>query len=200
MLYISLFIAGFILILTPGPVFMANITLVAQKGRLEALKLSSGALLGDLFWLALVFISFVKANDFPPIIFNGLSLLCGAYIIYLAYKIYAHAKDPVANEIFENPFKDGIVVGFLNPKSYPVMAAIFAAPIYANINNFSWADLPFLLLISGLGFIASYALAIFIIGFPPIKSFYKRYATQFSYAFAAIFCYFGVSLLLKVFI
>jgi len=58
-LYISLFIAGVIIIITPGPFFVASISLISERGRIEGLKLISGALLGDAFWLFLTFVFFI---------------------------------------------------------------------------------------------------------------------------------------------
>lgn len=199
MLYISLFIAGFILILTPGPVFMANITLIAEKGRMESVKLSSGALFGDAFWLFLTFLFLIEANRFPEWLFTSLALACGAYIIYLSYKIYAHAKDAIKNKIFENPIRDGLVIGFLNPKSYPVMVAIFSVPLIDYLDTLSWSNVTPLFIASLMGFIASYGFLIITAGFPVIKNFYKSHITKFSYGFAAIFFYFGTALIWEVF-
>ena len=49
-LYLNLFVAAFIYIITPGPVFLAIITLVSEKGRLQGIKLVSGAIFGCMLW------------------------------------------------------------------------------------------------------------------------------------------------------
>jgi len=195
MLALSLFIAGVIIIITPGPVFVASISLISERGRLEGLKLILGALMGDAFWLFLTFLFFIESNRLPEYVFPILAIICGMYIFYLAYKLYAHAKDTIKNKIFNRPFVDGLAVGFLNPKTYPVNIAIFSALIYDYIETMTWANFPFVFMVSMLGFMIGYLIINLIAGFDPIKRFYKKHLRYFSYLFAAIFVYFGLMII-----
>ena len=195
MLYISLFIAGVIIIITPGPFFVASISLISERGRIEGLKLISGALLGDAFWLFLTFVFFIEASRLPSLFFPILATLCALYIFYLAYKLFAHAKDAVKNKIFDKPFYDGLAVGFLNPKTYPVNIAIFSALVFDFLENMSWEDFPTIFFFSMLGFVAGYLFVNLIAGVNGVKNFYKRNLPFFSYLFSAVFLYFGITLI-----
>ena len=200
MLYFSLFLAGTIIILTPGPVFIASISLIAERGRIEGLKLISGALLGDSVWLFLTFLFFIEANRLPDTFFPILAIACALYIFYLGYKLFKHAKDIDQNKVFNKPFKDGLMVGLLNPKTYPVNIAIFSALVFEYLDSMTWADFPIVFLFATLGFLSGYLFINFTAGFTFIKDFYKKHISYFSYLFSAVFVYFGLTLLKEAFL
>ncbi|MEM8833147.1 MAG: LysE family transporter [Pseudomonadota bacterium] len=200
MLAFNLFLAGVIIILTPGPVFVASISLISERGRLEGLKLISGALIGDAFWLFLTFLFFIEASRLPDYFFPVLAICCAFYIFYLAYKLYAHAKDKIKNKVFKKPFYDGLAVGLLNPKTYPVNIAIFSALIYDYIETMTWGDFPFVFAVAMFGFFSGYLIINLIAGFSKIKDFYKQHLSGFSYLFSAIFVYFGIMLIYEAFV
>lgn len=195
MLYLNVFFAAYIILLTPGPVFLANLSLISTEGRLKGLQLMSGAFIGDAMWLFLVFISLIEADLLPPLFFNTLGLLCGSYIIYLAHRIYQSAKSEKKITAFKRPFIDGLLLGILHPKSYPAFLAIFSAMTFKYLQDVSWGDVPAIYLCGLLGFIASYMTVLFFAGIPVVKNFYQNNVVKLSYLFAAIFTYFGLSLI-----
>ncbi len=198
MLYLNVFIAGFLILLTPGPVFVANLSLISTQGRLKGLQLMSGAFIGDALWFFLVCLSFIKANLLPDIFFNGLGLLCGLYIIYLGYLIYKSAKNKTQIQAFKRPFIDGLLLGILHPKSYAAFLAIFSVMVFNYLDSVTWADF-FPIFLSGLlGFICAYGVVLLFAGFPIVKNFYQANFQKLSYLFAVIFIYFGFSLIWDV--
>ena len=200
MLYLNIFFVAYILLLTPGPIFLANLSLISTEGRFKGLQLMSGALIGDAMWLFLVFVSLIEADLLPPLFFNGLGIICGLYIIYLAFRIYKSAKSENKIRTFKRPFIDGLLLGVLHPKSYPVFLAIFSAMTFNYLEDVSWGDVPAIFFCGLLGFIASYLTALFFAGIPFVKNFYQNNIQNLSYLFAAIFVYFGISLIWDVII
>ena len=158
----------------------------------------SGAFIGDALWLFLVFTSLIEADLLPPIFFKGLGIVCGSYIIYLAYRIYQGAKQESKVQTFKRPFFDGLMLGILHPKSYPVFLAVFSAVVYKHLQDVSWLDLPLILFFGLLGFVFSYMTVLFFAGIPMVKNFYQNNVEKLSYLFAAIFVYFGLTLFYEV--
>ncbi len=197
-LYFNLFLAGYLMLLTPGPIFVANLSLISREGRLKGFQLMSGALIGDMLWLALTFLSLIESDLLPPILFKGLAVVCGLYIMHLGYKVYKAANLKNEARIFKKPFVDGLLLGILHPKSYPAFLAIFSALIFKHIDSLTWADFPAMFLFGTLGFIASYGTTLFFAGFKPVKDFYNNNFKYLSYFFAFIFIYFGVSLIIGI--
>ena len=199
MLYFNLFLAGFIMIMTPGPVFVANIALISQKGRIEGAKLMAGATIGDMLWLLLTCLFIIEANRLPDLLFNVFAIICGVYILYLAFRIFEGAKNKQKARVFNRPFVDGLMLGVFNPKSYPVFVAVFSALVFDYISQMKWADFPSIFIFSLLGFIVAYGLILTLAGFKSIKDFYNKNFKYFSYLFSAIFVYFGLSLIIGIF-
>lgn len=198
MLYFNIFMAGFLILLTPGPVFVANLSLISTQGRFKGLQLMSGALIGDALWFFLVCLSFIQANLLPDSFFNGIGLLCGLYIIYLGYLIYKSAHNKNEIRTFKRPFIDGLLLGILHPKSYAAFLAIFSVMVFNHLESVTWIDLPTIFAAGLLGFIAAYAVVLLFAGFPFVKNFYQRNFQKLSYLFAIIFIYFGASLIWDV--
>ncbi len=199
MLYFSLFLAGYLILLTPGPVFVANLSLISREGRLKGLQLMAGAFIGDALWLALTCLTLIESDLLPPTLFNILAIICGSYIIYLAYKIYKSASLEHGNITFKRPFIDGLMLGVFHPKSYAAFLAIFSALALEHMEYVTWGDFPVIFLFGAIGFIASYATVLFFAGFKVIKSFYNNNFKYLSYLFATIFVYFGVTLIIGIF-
>lgn len=195
MLYLNVFFAGFLILLTPGPVFIANLSLISNEGRLKGLQLMLGALIGDALWFFLVCLSFVQANLLSPIVFNALGIACGSYIIYLAYRIYKSAQSNNAVPMFKRPFVDGLMLGILHPKSYIAFLAIFSVMVFNHISDVTWQDLPAIFASGLAGFIAAYGVVLLFAGFKPVKNFYKKNFKILSYLFSIIFVYFGLLLI-----
>jgi len=159
----------------------------------------AGAFIGDTLWLGFTCLSLIEANRLPPLLFKGLAIVCGSYIIYLAYKIYQGAKSENKATTFKRPFMDGLMLGILHPKSYAAFLAIFSALALEHMGDVTWKDFPVIFFFGALGFIASYATVLLFAGFKVVKDFYNKNFKNLSYLFALVFVYFGLSLIIGIF-
>ena len=195
----SIIFAGFLYITTPGPVFLATITTISEKGIPAAIKLMSGAIVGCAFWLFFTSASFIEADKLPPIIFESLTLACGLYLFFLAYKMARHAHNPAKEHVFHRPIIDGMTLSFLNPKAYPVMLSVFSAIILNAQTPLTWHDFPWFFLAALCGFICGYVFMLAFFSLPIFTKLYLKHKEIISYAFALIYCGFGGLLITSLF-
>ena len=128
---IAFAIASFLIIIIPGPSVLFTIGRGISFGRKAALVNVAGNSVGMLTGSLAVAIgigSFVQSSD---IAFAAVGVLGGGYLIYLGYDAVKTRKD-VAQALVTKAdpkpmgqlFRQGFVVGFLNPKSLVFFAAI----------------------------------------------------------------------------
>jgi threonine/homoserine/homoserine lactone efflux protein len=128
---IAFAIASFLIIIIPGPSVLFTIGRGISFGRKAALVNVAGNSVGMLTGSLAVAIgigSFVQSSDIG---FAVVGVLGGGYLIYLGYDAVKTRKD-VAQALITKAdpkpmgqlFRQGFVVGFLNPKSLVFFAAI----------------------------------------------------------------------------
>ena len=128
---IAFAIASFLIIIIPGPSDLFTIGRGISFGRKAALVNVAGNSVGMLTGSLAVAIgigSFVQSSDFA---YAVVGVLGGGYLIYLGYDAVKTRKD-VAQALVTKAdpkpmgqlFRQGFVVGFLNPKSLVFFAAI----------------------------------------------------------------------------
>ena len=103
-------------------------------------------------------------------------------------------------KLFEKLFINGVALGFLNPKSYPVMISVFAALLINDVKSLDFSQMPMLFVIIVLSFIAGNSFIIVISGFTFISSFYTKNIRYFCYGFGILYIVFGLNLLLETFL
>ena len=128
---IAFAIASFLIIIIPGPSVLFTIGRGISFGRKAALVNVAGNSVGMLTGSLAVAIgigSFVQSSD---IAYAVVGVLGGGYLIYLGYdavKTRKHVAQALVTKADPKPmgqlFRQGFVVGFLNPKSLVFFAAI----------------------------------------------------------------------------
>ncbi|MBM3681902.1 MAG: LysE family translocator [Actinobacteria bacterium] len=128
---IAFAIASFLIIIIPGPSVLFTIGRGISYGKKAALVNvagnSVGMFIGSL-GVAIGVGTFVQSSD---IAYALVGVLGGGYLVYLGYDTYRTRKD-VAQALVSKAdpkpmgqlFKQGFVVGFLNPKSLVFFAAV----------------------------------------------------------------------------
>jgi threonine/homoserine/homoserine lactone efflux protein len=195
---LGLLFAGFVYIVTPGPVFLAIISLVSDKGKSIGFRFVAGAIFGCMVWLTFTCASLIEADKLPDELFILLALACASYLFFLGGKMLARSVKNERKVIFEKPFIDGFMLALLNPKSYPVMTSVFGGIAIHYVDLMQWTNFPEIFLFSVLGFALGYAFMVLMASFKAIKKIYTNNLRIVSMCFGLIFMYFGVNLILGV--
>lgn len=197
--FLKIVLAGFVYIVTPGPVFLSIISLVSEQGRIQGLKLISGAIIGCMIWLSFTVASMIESDRLPEVLFSIIATLSSSYLFWLGFRMFKNANKRAKNRVFEKPFLDGFALGFLNPKSYPVMLSVFSALLLQRYQPIEWSAFPSFFVFAVIGFLLGYLFMVTTAGVKTFSSFYIKNIHIFSYAFGVLYIGFGAHLLLNTF-
>lgn len=188
----SVFLAGFVYAVTPGPGVLAVLGIGAARGRLAAAKFLGGHCAGDIVWYILATASIIGVSSIGERVFQVLGLVSGVYLIYLGIQALRHGRGGAVNALVtRDPLKHGLVFGLTNPKAYPVAAAMFTALLAGDASQLSWNDLPMIVAIATLGSLAGDAIYVYAVGIATMRRFYERHEIALNRVSGAIFIAFG---------
>ena len=142
---------------SPGPAFIyvaKNSIAVSRKhGLFTALGTGTGA---ALFGLLAV-----------PSAYLILKICGGIYLLWLAYKIIRHAKEPISMNndpatrmSFSQAYRSGLVVQLSNPKIAIILASVFTALLPKEIPTYYYFVLPILCFFIDAGWYSLVAMAL----------------------------------------
>ncbi len=153
--------------MSPGPtsIYVAknSIAISRQHGLFTALGTGLGAAIFGL--LAVCGLqAFLLA---VPSAYLLLKICGGIYLLWLAYKIIKHAKDPIeadhsvsAQMSLRRAFTTGLITQLSNPKIAIVLASIFTALLPKEIPNYFYVVLPLLCFFIDAGWCSLIAVAL----------------------------------------
>lgn len=179
-------IAGILLVgaMSPGPSFLVVAQNSLSKSRAHGIATAIGTGLGVSIFALLASLGVTTLIEKVPSVYITFKLLGGAYLLYLAYKIWNGAKQalPTADQksaeqssLFKS-FLMGLVTQTSNPKTALVIAGIFAAFVPANPPVNTW------LMVAVIAFIIDsswYALVALTLSSERSKQVYGRAKTNF---------------------
>lgn len=133
--------------ISPGPSFILVAKTAVSKPFSEGIGISVGLSLGAVFYTLIAIFGLYALIETLPFVYAVFKFLGGIYLIYLAYKIYKHSKDPISMEIsLEKKSKNfikavffGLFTQISNPKTAIIIGTIFAAllpkelPVYSEV-------------------------------------------------------------------
>ncbi|WP_026381566.1 LysE family translocator [Afifella pfennigii] len=124
---ISFIAAGIALIGSPGPATLSIAATGAAFGARQGLRFYGGILIGTTIVMGLVAAGVVGLLLALPGVAPAMTLLAGAYFLYLAWRI-ATAPALAEHDTTRRPpsFAGGIFLSLVNPKAYAAMAALFS--------------------------------------------------------------------------
>ena len=180
--------------LAPGPAFLALLGIGASRGRRAGALFLCGHFVGDVLWAALSLTAIIGARTIGTLFFDGLGLICGAYLCWLGFRS-ATAKrgaDGLVTTEPRRPLLRGLAFGLSNPKAYPVAVAMFAALLARYANVLDWNAFVPLLAAACVGFVAADAVLVTVIGAALVRRFYQRHALSVTRVSGLLFLGFGV--------
>lgn len=188
---------------SPGPSNMAIMGMAMNAGRRPALWLASGILSGSWFWgvLAALGVSQVLANFSAGLL--AMKLLCGLYLLWLAFKSARVACQPQADiATVTTPdtaprrlYLRGLAMHLTNPKAVLAWLATVTVGIPANAPpHFAWLVVAGCMAM-GVGIFSGYAVAF---STPAARRVYARARRGLEGLLAGVFGLAGLQLLSTV--
>ncbi|EPF70682.1 LysE family translocator [Acinetobacter rudis] len=169
--------------MSPGPTFIYvaknSIAISRQHGLFTALGTGSGAALFGL--LAVLGLQAVLLA--VPSAYLVLKVCGGLYLLWLAYKIVRHAKDPLGQidgtakpMTYAQAYRLGLVTQLSNPKTSIVLASIFTALLPKEIPSYFYVVLPLLCFFIDAGW---YSLVAVVLSAEKPRQVYLKFKTGF---------------------
>jgi threonine/homoserine/homoserine lactone efflux protein len=191
-LFAATALAGFLYVVSPGPAFLALFALTAAEGRGAGARFVTGHLVGDMTWGALALAAIVGVSQIGAVVFQGLGLTCGLYLVVLGVKAASTRSDAQAEPIGRlTPLRTGVVFGLTNPKAYPVSVAMFTALTASFAGQLRFADAPALMAAALIGFLAADVALVFAAGLPAVRRFFLRHSVAITRWVGVMFVLFG---------
>lgn len=131
-------VALLVAIASPGPALVMATHTSASKGRAAGIAAGAGLGLMAAAWTMMALLGLVVIFELFPMLYIGAKILGGAYLMYLAYKMWRHASAPINTRIpaAKHAFRQGFLVNLLNPKSLLFAAAVLVAVFPTGISVF----------------------------------------------------------------
>ena len=153
--------------ISPGPTFIyvaKNSSASSRKhGLFTALGTGTGAAIFGL--LAVMGLQAILLA--VPSAYLALKICGGLYLLYLAYKIIKHAKEPMEQAdgttqvmSYKQAYRLGLITQMSNPKIAIVLASIFTALLPKEIPNYFYVVLPMLCFFIDAGWYSLVAVAL----------------------------------------
>jgi len=201
----SLFaILGALLIgaISPGPSFVYVVRTSVARTRLDGLAAALGMGVGAMLFGALALLGLRSLMNEAAGLYLVLKVAGGLYLLYLAWRIWRGASEPVPIAGIEGvadasplrSFSLGLLTQLSNPKIVAVFGAIFAALMPAEPPLWLALALPPLIFVQETGWYALVALAF---SSPRPRSAYLRAKSWIDRAAGAVIGILGIRLLLE---
>ena len=153
--------------ISPGPTFIYvaknSIAISRKHGLFTALGTGTGAAIFGL--LAVMGLQAILLA--VPSAYLALKICGGLYLLYLAYKIIKHAKEPMeqADGItqvmsYKQAYRLGLITQMSNPKIAIILASIFTALLPKEIPSYFYVVLPMLCFFIDAGWYSLVAVAL----------------------------------------
>ena len=129
-------IALLVAIASPGPALLMATHTSASRGRAAGVAAGVGLGLMAAAWTLMALLGLAVVFELFPVVYIGAKIAGGAYLLFLAYKMWRNASAPINARIppARHAFRQGFLVNLLNPKSVLFAAAVLVAVFPAGIS------------------------------------------------------------------
>lgn len=129
-------IALLVAIASPGPALLMATHTAASRGRSAGIKVGIGLGLMACTWTMMALLGLAVVFQLFPMVYTGVKVLGGAYLLFLAYKMWRNASAPIDARIplARHAFRQGFLVNLFNPKSVLFAAAVLVAVFPAGLS------------------------------------------------------------------
>ena len=129
-------IALLVAIASPGPALLMATHTSASRGRAAGVAAGVGLGLMAAIWTLMALLGLAVVFQLFPTVYIAAKIAGGAYLLYLAYKMWRNASAPINARIppARHAFRQGFLVNLLNPKSVLFAAAVLVAVFPAGLS------------------------------------------------------------------
>ena len=116
---LGLFVATLsVAILSPGPGIVAVSQAAFRLGRRDAMPYALGLALGASAWCLIALLGLTVLFEAVPLALSAFHVLGGLYLLWVAFKMWSHALDPLPDPgaTAGQGFGDGMALNLANPK------------------------------------------------------------------------------------
>lgn len=197
--FISVVLIHLMAAISPGPSFVMALRTAASEGFRTAAALALGFGLGAVLWATAAMAGLALVFEIVPLLFVGLKVVGGLFLVYIALMMWRHAREPMAENEIQAPRSAGAAVrlGFLtfatNPKSAVFFGAVFVGLVPADT---SLAMRCALIAAIFANETLWYLLVARIFSTARARSAYARMKTSVDRAFGGLIALFGVKIAL----
>lgn len=197
--FLSIALIHLLAAISPGPTFVLCLRTAATEGFGTAAMLSIGYGLGAMLWAAGAMAGLALLFEIVPVLFVGLKVIGGLFLIYLAYMMFRHAKSPMpeAGSAAPRSRMSAIRMGFLAFATNPKPAVFFGA-VFVGLLPTDASILSRVLLVAVIGFNETlwYLTVARVFSLPKPRAFYARVKTSIDRFFGALIAAFGLKIAL----
>ncbi len=197
--FISVVLIHLMAAVSPGPSFVMALRTAASEGFRTAAALALGFGLGAVLWATAAMAGLALLFEIVPLLFVGLKVVGGLFLVYIAVMMWRHAREPMAENDMQAPRSAGAAVrlGFLtfatNPKPAIFFGAVFVGLVPADT---SLAMRCALIVAIFANETLWYLLVARIFSTARARSAYARMKTSVDRAFGGLIALFGVKIAL----
>jgi threonine/homoserine/homoserine lactone efflux protein len=197
--FISVVLIHLMAAISPGPSFVMALRTAASEGFRTAAALALGFGLGGVLWAAAAMAGLALLFEIVPLLFVGLKVIGGLFLVYIAVMMWRHAREPMTEGDMQAPRSAGAAVrlGFLtfatNPKPAIFFGAVFVGLVPADT---SLAMRGALIVAIFANETLWYLLVARVFSTARARSAYARMKTIVDRAFGGLIALFGVKIAL----
>jgi threonine/homoserine/homoserine lactone efflux protein len=187
--------------ISPGPSFVYVAQNAVARSRTHGLTTALGTGVGAATFALLALLGLQAFLLAVPVAYTALKIMGGIYLLWLAYKIIRHSREPLSigkasygEKSLLATFRDGLFTQLSNPKTAVVFASIFTALLPREIPAYYYIALPVISFIIDAGW---YSLVTIALSTERSRNVYIRFKTAIDRVAGSVMALLGLKLLLS---
>lgn len=187
--------------ISPGPSFVYVAQNAVARSRNHGLATALGTGVGAAIFALLALLGLQAFLLAVPVAYTALKIVGGIYLLWLAYKIIRHSREPlsmgkvsVGEKSLLATFRDGLFTQLSNPKTAVVFASIFTALLPREIPAYYYIALPVISFIIDAGW---YSLVTIALSTERSRNVYIRFKTAIDRVAGSVMALLGLKLIIS---
>lgn len=130
--FLSILAIHFLAAMSPGPSFVVAVRTAVAEGFRPAAAMAVGLGLGAAIWATAAILGLALLFELAPALLTAMKIVGGAFLIWIAYKTWTHARDPLPEPTEDSlprgawaGIRLGLTTQLANPKPAVFFGAVF---------------------------------------------------------------------------